>query len=133
MVRAENEDGMGRSLPAERLRLMPTDPPLSAMGELIFGAVQNWERFLRQFPSQTHIRLRIMTDDAELAMLPWQRLRNPETGLPLLDSGWAIETGSVILAEQLRFANITPSNPLLVIPKDAVLLLNGKSHHNLLQ
>ncbi len=79
-------------------------------------------------------RVRIMTDDPQLALLPWHHLPHPETGKPLLDCGWMIETGPVQgRSYRTGFTTIAPHTPLLVIPSHHRHEIAGDKHYALVQ
>ena len=73
------------------------------------------------------VHLRIMTDDAELAYLPWHCLPHPKTKQHLLENDWVIEIGPV-QANHSGFHPQVLSNPLTVIPIDKEHKLAGDKH-----
>lgn len=79
-------------------------------------------------------RVRIMTNDPVLAMLPWHRLPHPHANISLLNSGWMIETGAVQgRSYRIGFSDIAPHTPLLVIPSHHKHEIAGDKHYSLVQ
>lgn len=76
-------------------------------------------------------RVRILTDDPELALLPWHRLPHPQTGKPLLDYTWVVETGAG-RSRLPGFSNLALYTPLLVIPANQKGIV-GDRHCSLVQ
>ncbi|WGZ95546.1 MAG: toll/interleukin-1 receptor domain-containing protein [Candidatus Thiothrix putei] len=77
-------------------------------------------------------RVRILTDDPELALLPWHRLPHPQTGVPLLEIGWIVEIGAV-RSYSPKFFSLTLNTPLLVIPSHQRHEIAGDRHYALVQ
>lgn len=106
-LQAEDDGRNLRTLPCAELPGIDATPeqllPLAAwlLGEQAIDGIKG--------------RVRILTDAPELAMLPWHRLPHPQTGKPLLDSGWVVETGAG-RSRLPGFSTLAPHTPLLVIP-----------------
>ena len=104
------------------------------MTAFLLGDANTWQQQNELLGENNPKRLRIMTDDAQLAMLPWQHLQDPATNKPLLKQGWSIEVSpSITNTDHLGFSDAkTISNPLLVMPLKAGKKLGSSINSNIL-
>ncbi|MDD5391984.1 MAG: toll/interleukin-1 receptor domain-containing protein [Thiothrix sp.] len=125
-IRAEDDDGNVITAPLGGYQGVETSPEqLRPLAKVLLG---------NQAVDGVKGRLRIMTNDPLLAMLPWQRLPHPVTGKPLLECGWMLETGPVQgRSYRTGFTTIAPHTPLLVIPSDRKYQIAGDKHYALVQ
>ena len=124
---AEDDDGKKTELLVSDL----TDPnsPDQMLEELATWLFNN-QTMHAHIPS----RLRIMTDDPELAILPWHQLPDPASGLALMNSGWVIETGPVQGRSYKRdFIPISLHTPLLTVPAEHNHEIAGDNHYAVVQ
>jgi len=78
------------------------------------------------------VRLRIMTDDSALALLPWHCLVHPETDEHLMKYNGVIEVSPVQHAHT-GFYSLTINNPLVIIPIDKEHKIAGDKHYAQIQ
>ena len=84
------------------------------------------------YTSNESVRLRIMTNDQDIALLPWHCLPHPETGEHLMQNNWVIE----VSPDQHAHSDFHPliiSNPLVVIPIDKEHKIRGDKHYSQIQ
>ena len=132
----ENDLAGSRSLPAKELNNDQFgDPPIQAMTDFLLGNAKSWQQLNDLLGSNNPKRLRIMTDDAHLTMLPWQRLRDHVSQQPLLQSDWSIEVSPILeKTDHLDFsAAAAISNPLIVMPMEAGKEIATSANRNLVQ
>ncbi|MBU0654548.1 MAG: toll/interleukin-1 receptor domain-containing protein [Gammaproteobacteria bacterium] len=129
-IQAEDDNGNISTLPLAELPEMDSPAAkLTPLTRLLLD--RDWHSL--QLDGQK-LRLRIMTDDPQLAMLPWQRLPHPQTGQSLLDCGCMVETGPVQgRSYRSGFTDIAPHTPLLVIPSHHQHEIAGDKHYGLVQ
>ncbi|MBU0653735.1 MAG: CHAT domain-containing protein [Gammaproteobacteria bacterium] len=74
-----------------------------------------------------NIRLRVMTDDPMLAMLPWHKAK------PVGTANWVIETGPVLRRYTPGLGAISLTTPLLLIPAGHEHAIMGDKHYAAMQ
>jgi hypothetical protein len=116
----EDEAGNTHKTPVEALLPFTASPPqLKSMADMLAGSVAAMQ--------DKNIRLRIMTDDPLLAMLPWHKAK-PEGA-----SNWLIETGPLLRRYTPGLGETPLSTPLLVIPASHEHNIMGDKHYALVQ
>lgn len=75
------------------------------------------------------LHIRIITEDAVLAMLPWQQMLIPIEG----EISSVIEVGPSVSVETSGYSQQTLSTPLLAIPATASFNIAGNRHYRIIQ
>jgi hypothetical protein len=120
------------------INLLPfhsTPQQAKALTEVLLGDAETAQQCLQALLQEkgintwqdASIRIRIMTDDPELAMFPWQQAQPQGT------SGWIVETGPLLRRYLPGFTPHSLSTPLLVIPAEHRHDIAGDKHFALMQ
>ncbi|MCH9699384.1 MAG: TIR domain-containing protein [Gammaproteobacteria bacterium] len=124
-LQATNDDGQTASMAVAELDTEETTK-LARLSAFLFDN-------FKQLQADQATRLRIMTNDAVLGMLPWHQLPDPANGKPLNENGWVIETGPALGRSYQRcFQTMTLHSPLLVIPEQ-IDGLGANNHYSIVQ
>lgn len=131
------ENSVTRPLPLELSNSQQVDN--NQLFQLLFGDADHCLDFLQQFPhtaqiqqpEDAKIRIRLMIDDPQLAMLPWQQMLCPKTGKRLIELGWMIEISPPVRYYQDNFSPLNIHTPLIVIPTDKSNNMSASQHYSL--
>jgi hypothetical protein len=116
----EDDAGNVHKTPVDALLPFSGAPQqLSKMADMLAGSVAAMQA--------NSIRLRIMTDDPILAMLPWHKAK------PVGAAHWLIETGPVLRRYTPGLGETPLSTPLLLIPAGHEHEIMGDKHYALMQ
>ncbi|CAA6800415.1 MAG: Unknown protein [uncultured Thiotrichaceae bacterium] len=112
----------------------PENVDIQSIADTLFGSEKAFRQLLNSIQGTTEtdrLHIRIMTDDAQLAILPWQDLPHPLTGKKIIQTGGMVECGSIMKRYKEGFLKTTIQSPLLVIPTDSSHQIPYDSHFQL--
>ncbi len=110
--------------------LLPFNNPSAqkqAMATALFGDQNINEKNDKN--NKTKIRIRIMTDDPQLAMLPWHCLETKQ----FANQQTTIEISPITLTHHSSFISYSPNNPLCVIPANPSDGISSDSHYHIIE
>lgn len=124
-----------RRIPVDKALLrQPQQADMQTVATQLFGAEEQYRALLNTLqkteqPERPHVRM--MTDDPQFALMPWQDLPHPLTGEKIIESGGLVECSPMIDDYQAGYQHTSISSPLLIIPADMSHEIAGDSHFQL--
>ncbi|MEE9352617.1 MAG: CHAT domain-containing protein [Thiotrichaceae bacterium] len=134
-ITAHWKDHQQNTASQQLLPFIESESAFQTLANVLLGDPDNWQQQLQpelqqaglERLEQVTLRIRIMTDDPQLAMLPWHKMVLSHKQRLIA------ETCPVIPHYQIGFHSQTIKDPLLVIPADQRHEIRGDSHYRLIQ
>lgn len=112
----------------------PEGIDIQSIADMLFGSKEQFRQLLNEIQGTANtnkLHVRIMTDDAQLAILPWQDLPHPLSDKKIIKTGGMVECGPIMKHYKEGFLKTTLQTPLLVIPTDNSHQIAYDSHFQL--